>query len=169
MKKLILIAILAVSATFTAQAQRIAYVDVSKILDRVPEYATAQQDLDATAERWKKEISIEYGKIEEMYRKYQAQEVLMSETARQQREEEIVNKESEVREMQKTKFGPQGDLFKKRQELVKPIQDKVYAAIQKYATSRGFDFVFDKSSNPGMLFAAPHLDKTDEVLKQLGY
>ncbi len=169
MKKLILVAILAVTASFSADAQRIAYVDVSKILDRIPEYKSAQQELDATAERWKKEIAIEYGKIEEMYRKYQAQEVLMSETARNQREEEIVNKEAEVREMQKRKFGPSGDLFKKRQELVKPIQDKVYAAIQKYADSRGFDFVFDKSSNPGMLFAAPRLDKTEDILKQLGY
>lgn len=166
MKKLLLILAVAMTTALTVQAQ-IAYVDMNKILERIPEYTAAQKELDATAERWKQEIAIEYGKIETMYRKYQAQEVLMSETTRQQREQEIVDKEGAVREMQKEKFGPQGELFKKRQELVKPIQDRVYAVIQKFASDRGFDFIFDKGSMPGMLFGAPGKDKTEDVLNKM--
>jgi len=167
MKKLLLLLAVAMTTAFTVQAQKIAFVDMNTILERIPEYKAAQKELDATAERWKQEISIEYGKIETMYRKYQAQEVLMSETTRQQREQEIVDKEGAVREMQKSKFGPEGDLFKKRQELVKPIQDRVYAVIQKFAGDRGFDFIFDKGSMPGMLFGAPGKDKTEEIIDKL--
>ena len=104
-----------------------------------------------------------------MYRKYKAEQVLLSESSRTQREEEIVNQEKQVRELQKKKFGTDGALFKKRQELVKPIQDKVFAVIEKYATERGYDLIFDKSSGVNILFAAPRLDKTQDILKKLGY
>ena len=157
----------AMTTAFTVEAQRIAYVDMDRILATVPEYKAAQTELDATAERWKQEIAIEYGKIETMYRKYQAQEVLMSETTRQQREQEIVDKEAQVRDMQKQKFGPQGELFQKRQSLVKPIQDRVYAVIQKFAADRGFDFIFDKGTMPSMIFASPKMDKTEEIMEKL--
>jgi len=157
----------AMTTAFSVEAQRIAYVDMDRILTTIPEYKAAQAELDATAERWKQEIAIEYGKIETMYRKYQAQEVLMSETTRAQREQEIVDKEAQVRELQKQKFGPQGELFQKRQELVKPIQDRVYATIQKFAADRGFDFIFDKGTMPSMIFASPKMDKTEEVIEKL--
>ena len=157
----------AMTTAFTVEAQRIAYVDMDRILATIPEYKAAQAELDATAERWKQEIQIEYGKIETMYRKYQAQEVLMSETTRAQREQEIIDKEGQVREMQKQKFGPEGELFGKRQELVKPVQDRVYATIQKFAADRGFDFIFDKGSMPSMIFASPKMDKTEEVIEKL--
>jgi len=158
---------IAMTTAFTVDAQRIAYVDMNTILERIPEYKAAQAELDATAERWKQEIAIEYGKIETMYRKYQAQEVLMSETTRAQREQEIVDKEAQVRELQKQKFGPQGELFSKRQELVKPTQDRVYGVIQKFAADRGLDFIFDKGTMPSMIFAAPKMDKTEEVIEKL--
>ena len=160
---------LLLAATVSVDAQRVAYVDVEKILEAIPEYKEAQADLDQTAAKWKQDIAQEYAKIEKMYKKYQAEQVLLSETARQQREEEIVNKEKQVREMQKQKFGPEGALFQKRQQLVKPLQDKVYDAINKYASDRGYDFIFDKSDGATILFASPRLDKTEDILKKLGF
>lgn len=169
MKNLLVVLAITLISAVSVQAQRVAYVDVDKIMSSIPDYKTAQQQLDQTAAKWKQEISVEYSKIDEMYRKYQAEQVLLSESARKQREDAIVAQEKKVREMQKQKFGTEGALFKKRQELVKPIQDKVYAAIDKYATDRGYDFIFDKSSGVNILFAAPRLDKTQDVLKKLGY
>jgi outer membrane protein len=150
-------------------AQRFCYVDANKVLERIPEYKTAQDQLDQTAEKWKQDIAAEYAKVDEMYRKYQADEVLLDATARKQREDEITAKEKTVRDLQKQKFGPEGALNKKRQELVKPIQDKVYAAIEQYASEKGYEFIFDKASMTGMLFANPKQDKTDDIVRKLGY
>jgi outer membrane protein len=169
MKKIIFAASIVLLMSVSALAQRFCYVDVNKVLERVPDYKTAQDQLDQTAEKWKQEIAAEYAKVDEMYRKYQADEVLLDERARKQREDEITAKEKSVRELQKQKFGPEGALNKKRQELVKPIQDRVYAAIEQYANERGFDFIFDKASSSGMLFANPKNDKTDDIVKKLGY
>ena len=102
-----------------------------------------------------------------MYNRYQAEQVLLSDEVRRQKEEEIMNKEKEVREMQKKKFGPEGDLFKKRQELVAPIQEKVYSAIENFANDKGFDFIFDKGAASGMLFSNERYDKTEDILKEL--
>jgi len=168
MKNLLVVFTVMLISMVSVQAQRVAYVDIDRIMSKIPDYATAQKDLDQLAAKWKQQIAVEYSKIDEMYRKYQAEQVLLSETARKQREEDIVNQEKKVREMQKEKFGAEGALFKKRKELVKPIQDKVYNAIEKYATERGYDFIFDKSSGVNILFAAPRLDKTADVLKKLG-
>ena len=161
--------LLAFGTTFTATAQRFCYVDVNKVLERVPEYKSAQDQLDKLADQWKQDIQQEYARIEEMYRKYQADEVLLDKNSKTKREEEIAAKEKQVRELQKQKFGPEGALFKKRQELVKPIQDRVYTAIEQYAAEKSYDFIFDKASASGMLFASPRFDKTDDVAKKLGY
>jgi outer membrane protein len=162
-KKLFSVLALVACFAFTAQAQRIAYVDVNAILESLPEYNNAQRQLDALATQWRQEISQEQDKVKGMYSKFQADQVLLSEEMRRTREEEIMAKEKEVREMQRRKFGQEGDLFKKREELVKPIQEKVYTAIEKYAQNKGFDFVFDKGSASGMLFADPRYDKTDDL------
>jgi outer membrane protein len=167
-KSILTVAIIA-TATVGAFAQRFCYVDANKVLERVPEYKTAQDQLDQTAEKWKQDVAAEYAKVDEMYRKYQADEVLLDATARKQREDEITAKEKNVRDLQKQKFGPEGALNKKRQELVKPIQDKVYAAIEQYASEKGYEFIFDKASMTGMLFANPKQDKTDDIVKKLGY
>jgi len=148
-------------------AQKVASVDVSGILSSMGDYTQAQEELDRTAARWRQEIAKEYDVIKGMYNKYQAEQVMMTDEMRRQKEEEIMAKENEVRELQKAKFGPEGDLFKKRQELVKPIQDRIYAVIQKFAADRGYDFIFDKGSMPGMLFGAPSKDKTEEVLDKM--
>jgi outer membrane protein len=156
-----------VALTATAQAQRIAYVDVNLVLESIQEYQNAQKELDRVAAGWRQEIAQEYDKIKAMYNRYQAEQVLLSDDARKQREEEIMNKEQAVREMQKEKFGPEGELFKKRQELVKPIQDKVYAAIELYASDRGYDFIFDKGGAAGILYANTRYDVTADVLERL--
>lgn len=163
LKKISFALALAAITSASAIAQRIAYVDVTAILESLPDYQKAQETLDKTATQWRQEISQEQDKIKGMYSKFQAEQVLLSEEMKKNREEEITAKEKEVREMQRQKFGPEGALFKKREELVKPIQDRVYGAIQNYATNKGFDFVFDKGSASGMLFADPKYDKTEDL------
>lgn len=149
--------------TVFASAQRIAIVDVTAVLESLPDYQKAQEQLDKIATAWRQEIAEEQDKIKGMYSKYQAEQVLLSEDMKKQREEEIMNKEKDVREMQRQKFGPEGALFKKREELVKPIQDKVYGAIERYATDKGYEFVFDKGSASGLLFSDKKNDKTDDI------
>ena len=148
-------------------AQRIAYVDVNQILESIEEYQGAQQELDQLASKWRQDIAQEYDKIKGMYSRYQAEQVLLSDDARRQQEEEIMQKEKEVRDLQKNRFGPDGALFKRRQELVRPIQDRVYAAIEDYANDKGYDFIFDKSSSGIMIFSNPEYDKTQDILKKM--
>lgn len=152
--------------SLTSQAQKFAYCDVDKILNSMTDYQKAQTDLDNIAAKWRQDIAQEYDKIKGMYNKYQAEQVLLSEDARKQREEEITNKEKEVRELQKTKFGTDGALFQKRLELVKPIQEKVYAAIERYANEKGYEFIFDKGT-AGMIFSNLKYDVTDDIVKSL--
>lgn len=149
------------------QAQKVACVDINLILESMDEYKSAQTELDKIAAKWRQEIEQEFDKVKGMYNKYQAEQVLMSEEMRKQREEEILTKEKDIREMQKAKFGTEGELFKKRQELVRPVQDQVYGVIEAYANERGFDFIFDKSSSSGIIFASAAFDKTDDLLQRL--
>lgn len=167
MKKFFSTALITVLLTTIGLAQRIAYVDVTAVLESLPEYQKAQEQLDRVATQWRQEIAQEQDRIKGMYSKYQAEQVMLSEEMKKQREDEIMNKEKEVRELQRQKFGPEGALFKKREELVKPIQDKVYAAIQKFAEDKGFEYVFDKGSASGMLYADPKYDKTEDVKAML--
>ncbi len=154
-------------ATVQSNAQRIACVDINQMLESIQDYKTAQEELDKIAAKWRQEIAQEYDQIKSMYNKYQAEQVLLSDDARRQREDEIMAKEKQVRDMQKAKFGPEGDLFKRRQDLVKPIQDKVYAAIETFANEKGYDFIFDKSSSAGIIFSNARYDKTNEILDSL--
>lgn len=150
--------------SFTAEAQRIAYVDVSQIMESIDEYKKAQDELDRIAATWRQEIDQEYDKIKGMYNRYQTEQVLLSDSERKDREDEIMESEKRVRQMQKSKFGPDGELFKKRQDLVEPIQDKVYGAIEEYANDKGFDFIFDKSGAAGIIFSNPRYDKTEDII-----
>ncbi|MEM6964713.1 MAG: OmpH family outer membrane protein [Bacteroidota bacterium] len=157
--------------TFTAAsltAQKICSVDVNAILASMPEYQSAQKELDNLASKWRQDIAKEYDKIKGMYNKYQAESVMMTDEMRKQKEDEIMAQEKQVREMQKTKFGPEGALFEKRQELVAPIQEQVYTAIEDYADAKGYDFIFDAGSATGIIFANPRYDKTDDIKKKLG-
>ena len=151
----------------SVNAQRIAYVDVATIMETIQEYQDAQKQLDELAAKWRQEIAVEYDKIKGMYNRYQAEQVLLSDEQRREKEDEIMEMEKKVRELQKQKFGPEGELFQKRKELVQPIQDKVYAAIEEYANERGYDFILDKSTVVGLIFANPSYDKTDDILDKL--
>ncbi len=169
MKKFTLLAFL-VLASLSISAQRFIYVDTDYILDKIPEYKKAQEELDAIAEQWKEEISRKYAEIERLYKEFQAEQYLMDSETRKKKEDEIVAKEKEAKEFQKKKFGYRGELFEKRQELVKPIQDRVYEAIKTLAGERNYDFVLDKaSSGASILYANPKYDKSDDILKKLGY
>jgi outer membrane protein len=165
MKWIFALCLLGVFAT-TTSAQKFAYVDIDKILNNLPDYQKAQNDLDIIASKWKQDIAQEYDKIKGMYNKYQAEQVLLSDDARRQREEEITQKEKEVRDLQKVKFGTDGALFQKRQELVKPIQEKLYAAIEKYANEKGYDFIFDKGT-AGIIFSGAKFDLTEDISKAI--
>lgn len=167
MKKGTLIIFALLLASVTMEAQRFCYVDVETILESVDDYKTAQAKLDQFASKWNQEVAQKYQEIEQLYSKYQADKVLLSEKAQKEREDEIIQKEQEARNFQKDKFGPEGELFKKRQELVKPIQDKVYSAIEEYAQKRGYDFILDRSSNASMLYANPELDKTEDIIQSI--
>lgn len=167
-KKIVLSFALIGFLAFTSTAQRIAYVDIGSILESLPEYTKAQRDLDKTAATWRQEIAQEYDKIKGMYNKYQAEQVLMSDDMRKQKEDEIMQAEDAVRELQKRKFGPEGALFKKRQDLVQPIQERVYSSIEDYASEKGFDFIFDQNGSAGMIFANPKYDKTEDIKSKLG-
>ena len=127
-----------------------------------------KEQLDKIAEGWQKDVEAKMKQVDDMYKQFQAEQVLMTEPMKQQKMKDIEAKEKEVKEFQKAKFGPSGELFKKRQELVKPIQDKIYSEIQKYAAAKGLDFIFDRSSGPTMLFASEKYNKSQDILDALG-
>ena len=167
-KKTLLLALLLIGFGATSiQAQKIASIDMERILGSITEYQDAQEELDQLAARWQQEINQQYDVIKGMYNRYQAEQVLLSDDQRQAREEEIINKEEEVRELQRQRFGPEGLLFQRRQELVRPIQDAVYEAVEEYASNRGYDFIFDQGGSAGMIFASPKYDKTDDIIAKL--
>lgn len=166
LKKVLLAAILGLCMNFTF-AQKIAIVDVNQILADMQDYKAAQKQLDETAAEWRQEISKEQDKVKSLYNKYQAEQVLLTEDVKKQREDEIVAKEAEVRDMNKRRFGPEGDLLKRRQQLVAPVQDKVFAAIEAYAAERGFDIILDKAGSAGLLFVKPEFDKTEDIKKRI--
>lgn len=150
-------------------AQKFCYVNTEYILENIPEYKSAMQQLDQISIQWQKEIEAKYTHIDKLYKDYQAEQILLTEEMRKKREQEIVNREKEAKDLQKQRFGYEGDLFKKKQELVKPIQDKIYNAIKKMATDQSYAVVFDKSSDLIMLYTNAKYDKSDEILLQLGY
>jgi len=168
MRKSILMIAAVVALSFSSlQAQKVAVVDVNTILESIDAYQQAQEQLERRASEWRQDIAQEYDRIKSLYNKYQAEQVLMSDDARQNMEDQITEMEKNVREMQRRKFGPEGELFQRRQELVKPIQDKVYRAIEDYANERDYDFVFDKSGSAAMIFNKAEHDKTQDIIRRL--
>ena len=169
MKKIIVIIGIVISTSVVAFAQKFAYVDTEYILGQIPEYKAAQSELDKISVQWQKEIEARYAEIDKMYKAYQAEQILLTEDMKKKREADIVSKEKEAKDLQKIRFGVDGELFKKRQELVKPIQDKVYNAVKAVADKGTYQVVFDKASDLTMLYANAKLDKSDAVLEQMGY
>jgi outer membrane protein len=169
MKKLLFLSLIALALTASVSAQqRYAVIDTKYILDRIPAYKEADAKLKVIGEQWQKEIDDLQTQLDKMYKNYESEQFMLTEALKKKREDELFEKEKQVRDLQKKRFGYEGDLFKERQRLIKPVQDKVYDAIQKIATSRSYDFVLDKSEGITIIFADPKLDKSDDVLKELG-
>ena len=166
-RNLILAGVLGLFSLGSVSAQRVAVVDIQAILESLNEYQEAQKELDRFAAEWRQEIAQEYDKIKTMYNKYQAEQVLLSAEARKSKEDEIIASEQQVREMQKDRFGPEGTLFQRRQDLVRPIQDRVYGAIEDYAEERGYDFIFDKGGAGGLIYSNTEYDKTSDLVRRL--
>lgn len=167
MKKLILTTFIAL-LTVGAYAQRYAYVDTDYILKNLAAYDDAQKELDRLSKQWQNEIEQRYEAIDRLYKAYQAEKVLLTEEMRKEREDEIVRKEQEAKDLQRQRFGVDGDLFRKREELIQPIQDDVYNAIKEVAQGGGFSVIFDKAGQSNILYADPRYDKSDRVLSRLG-
>ena len=163
MKKTLIIACCFLLVAFNVVAQRYAVIDSKYILDKMPEYKDAQKLLDQFSEQWQQEVDQKQALMDKMYKDYEAEQVMLSDVLKKKREDELYNKEKELRDLQKKRFGFEGDLFKKRIELIKPIQDKVYIAIQKLAVDKSYDFILDKSEGITVIFADPKLDRSDDV------
>ncbi|MCC6251095.1 MAG: OmpH family outer membrane protein [Bacteroidia bacterium] len=169
MKKLLILTSVILITSIQANAQKYAYVDSDYILNNIPEYKSAQQQIDNLSMQWQQEIEAKYAEIDKLYKAFQAEQILLTDDMKKKRENEIISKEKEAKELQKSKFGVDGELFKKRQDLVKPIQDKVYNAIKEMAEKGTFAVVFDKASGTTMLYTNPKYDKSDLILTNLGY
>ncbi len=167
MRKLLVLLAFIFAAT-TANAQTMGFIDSEGLMSKLPAYKKAQDQVNSIVDNWNKEIQQRYKNIDDAYKSFQAEQVLLSANEKTKREAEIVEMEKQTRDLQKQRFGPSGDLQTKREELVKPIQDEVYAALEKVAARKKVDFVFDKSGGVTILFANPKFDLTEDVLKELG-
>lgn len=160
--------LLGMTAVNAQQAQRIAYVDSNYILENIPEYGDAQEEINSLSVKWEKEINAIRQEVEEMYREFQSESVLLSEDQKRRKEEAILAKDQEAKALQMQYFGPEGELFTKRNELVQPIQEKVYNAINQIALTKNYAFVFDKASGTTILFCSDKNDISDDVLDEIG-
>jgi outer membrane protein len=168
MKKIVFVFVLFLATAISASAQRYCVIDSKYILDKVVDYKDAQTRLDQMSKSWQTDIDNRMLEVDRMYKSYQAERAMLSDEMRKKREDEIIMKEKAAKDLQKQRFGYEGDLFKERQKLVKPIQDRVYNAVQKMAQTKGFDMVLDKAGGVTLFYADPKLDKSDDVLKLLG-
>jgi outer membrane protein len=168
MKKILLLLVISF-LTISIQAQKFAYVNTDYILNKIPDFKQAQDKLDGLSSDWQKEIENKYADVEQMYRAYQQEKVLLTDDMKEKREEAIVKKETDAKNLQKKYFGSEGDLYQKRQELIKPIQDKIYDAIQQLAANNKYAIIFDSSSDLIMLYKNDNYDKSDKVLELMGY
>jgi outer membrane protein len=169
MKKISLIIGMVLLTSAMAVAQKYAFVDSEYIRKNVPAFNTAQEQLDKLSKQWEKEVADGYAVVEQMYKSYQNEAPLLSQDMKTKREEDIISKEKEMKDLQNKYFGVEGDLFKKRQELVKPIQDDILKAIKDIAVEGSYAVIFDSSTGGNILFANPKFDISDQVLEKLGY
>jgi len=168
MTRFIFIVLLFSTVAINATAQRYAIIDTKYILSRIPDYKEADLKIKYVSEQWQRDIDNKQTGLDKMYKDFDAEQFMLTDELKKKRQIEIANKEKEVRDLQKKRFGYEGDLFKERARIVKPIQDKVYNAIQKIAVARSYDFILDKSEGITVIFADPKLDKSDDILRELG-
>ena len=169
MKRIILIISILVLGSFAASAQKFAMVDMEYIMKNVPSFEMANEQLNQLSQRWQKEIEAKSKEAENLYQSYLADKVFLTEEQIKKREQEVVAKEKEVTDLRAKYFGPEGELSKKRETLLKPIQDAVYEAVKKVAKERGLQAVFDRASASDIIFATPQIDVSNDVLAKLGY
>ena len=169
MRKIILVGIFALLCSSAAFAQKYAYVDTDFILSKLPSYVGAQEQLDKLSQKFQKELETLHNELDQIYKDYQGEVVLLSQDMKRKREEQIVAKEKEYKRLQRQYFGPEGDLAKKKEALVKPIQDDVFNAIQTIAEQGAYSIIFDKAGSMTMIYTNPKYDLSDQVLQKLGY
>ena len=167
-KKILVLTVIIITA-FSGSAQKFAYVDTDYILTKVPEFVQAEEKINDFSTQWQQEIETVYAEVEQMYRDYQSEQILLTAEMKTKREEAIINKEKSVKSLQQKYFGPEGELYKKRQELIQPIQDRIFDAVQQLAANNKYSVIFDSSSELIMLYSNPNLDKSDKVLELMGY
>ncbi len=169
MKKIFLTLAAIITLTGISMAQKYAFVDTDYIMDNIPAFKAAQEQLDQVSAQYQKELESIHAEIDQMYKDYQAESVLLSDEMKRKREDVIITKEKEYKKLQQKYFGREGDLFKKRQGLIKPIQDDVFNAIQEIANEGSYAVIFDKASSTTMLYTNPKFDLSDQVLQKMGY
>ncbi|MBN2805111.1 MAG: OmpH family outer membrane protein [Prolixibacteraceae bacterium] len=169
MKRILVALVLMFSMVMVSQAQKYAFVDTEYILENIPAYTAAQEQLDQLSVQYQKELEAIQAELEKMYNDFRAEAILLSDDMKRKREDVIVSKEKEYRSLQQKYFGREGDLFKKRQGLVKPIQDDIYNAIKELATEGNYAVIFDKSGGLSMLYTDPKYNLSDQVLQKMGY
>jgi outer membrane protein len=169
MKKISVLTVVILLTTAAAFSQKYAFVDTEYIRKNIPSFNTAQEQLDKLSKQWEKEVADGYAVVEQMYKSYQNESVLLSQDMKTKREEAIITKEKEMKDLQNKYFGMQGELFNKREELVKPIQDEILKAIKEIAVDGSYAVIFDSAAGGNILFANPKYDISDQVLQKLGY
>ena len=167
MKRTLIVALAIVLSSTCVLAQRYAIIDSKFIFENMPEYKQVQKQIDAQAAGWQKEIDAKQAALDKLYNDYDAESAMMSEALKRKKEDELFNREKELRDLQKKRFGFEGDLFKKRQELMDPLQKKVADAVSRLSRANGYDLVLDKSESKSIIFADPKLDKSEELLREL--
>jgi len=169
MKKKLLFVCLFALMTITAGAQKIALIDMDYILKNIPSYERANEQLNQVSKKWQAEVDAINAQSQTLYKNYQNEVLFLSQEQKQKRQDAIVAKEKEASELKKKYFGPEGELFKKRESLMAPIQDEIYNAVKEISTFRGYSLVLDRASNSGIIFGSPKIDISNEVLSKLGY
>lgn len=157
------------TAATSGIAQKFAYIDSEFILENIPEYADSKKEVDDLSMQWQKDIEAKFAEIDQLYKKFSAEAVLLPDDIKAKREQEIIEKEKAAKDLQKQRFGTEGDLFKRRQELIKPIQEKIAAALESIATTENYAVIFDKAGSVSMMYTNPRYDISEEVLDKMGY
>ena len=169
MKKFFLTLIMLAGIAIAGQAQKFALIDMEYILKNIPAYERAAEQLNQISKKWQSEVETLANEAETLYKNYQSEAVYLSEEQKTQKEQEIVDKEKEVVELKQKYFGPEGELLKKRESLIKPIQDEIYNAVKEVSENKGYSLVIDRASDMSIIFASPKIDISNEVLTKMGY
>lgn len=169
MKKILMLLALALGCSLAASAQKYALVDMEYILKNYPQYEMANEQLNQLSQRWQREVEAKSAEAETLYKNYQSELVFMTDEQKKAKEQEIVNAEKAATDLKYKYFGPEGELYNKRQTLMQPIQDEIYNAIKKISEEKGYQTVFDRASSANIIYASPRIDISNEVLDRLGY